>query len=155
MRGRKPVPTALKLLRGNPGKRAINREEPAPGALAPEPPEELQDEACRREWARVIAPAIARGQLTADDRVLAIAHCELWATWRSQLAEAAKHAHIVAVGRNKYPSPNPARVQANKTLTLLWKIDAELGFSPTARTRIKVPVKPSASKVDQFRAKHA
>ena len=61
MRGRKPVPTALKILRGNPGKRAINREEPAPGSLPSEPPEELLDDVCRGEWARVIAPAIARG----------------------------------------------------------------------------------------------
>ena len=30
IRGRKPKPTALKLLEGNPGKRPINEHEPVP-----------------------------------------------------------------------------------------------------------------------------
>lgn len=153
MRGRKPVPTALKVLRGNPGKRAINHEEPAPSALAAAVPEELTDPVAQREWTRAIAPAIARGQVTADDRALSIAHCDLWATWRSQLAAAAKHPHVVAVGKGHYPTPNPARVMANKTLTLLAKVDAELGFTPTARTRIRVPTAPPKSKVDAFAAR--
>jgi P27 family predicted phage terminase small subunit len=137
MRGRKPTATVLKVLRGNPGKRPINQDEPLPADLALECPGELTEPDARTEWTRVIVPAIQRGQITADDRIFAVAHCELWATWRSQLAEAAKHAHVVAVGKNKYPTPNPARVMANKTLLILAKVDAELGFSPTARTRVK------------------
>jgi hypothetical protein len=45
---------------------------------------------------------------------------------------------VIAAGPNKYPMPNPARVMANKTLLLLAKVDAELGLSPTARTRVQV-----------------
>lgn len=142
MRGRKPTATVLRVLRGNPGKRKINTDEPQPDDLATECPIELTEPDAQKEWARVIVPAITRGQVTADDRTFAIAHCELWATWRSQLLEAAKHAHVVAVGKHKYPTPNPARVMANKTLLLLAKVDAELGFSPTARTRVKA-TKPS------------
>jgi P27 family predicted phage terminase small subunit len=137
MRGRKPTATVLKLARGNPGKRAINKQEPQPDALATECPTEIDDPIAQKEWARVIVPAIARGQITEDDRVFAIAHCELWATYRSQLADAAKNAHVVSAGKNKYPMPNPARQMANKTLLLLAKVDAELGFSPTSRTRVK------------------
>lgn len=136
VRGRKPVPTALKLLRGNPGKRAINRWEPTPAPLALDCPEELSDPAEREEWARTITPAIGIGQIAASDRLLAIAHCVLWATWRSQLSEASKHPHVVAVGPDKHPAPNPARMMANKTLQLLVKIEAELGLTPVSRTRI-------------------
>lgn len=138
MRGRKPTPTVLKIARGNPGKRALNLNEPQPDSLDMACPEELADPDARREWDRVIVPAIRRGQITADDRTFAVAHCELWGTWRSQIAEAAKHAHIVSAGKNKYPMPNPARTMANKTLMLLAKVDAELGFSPTSRTRVGV-----------------
>ncbi len=138
MRGRKPVPTVLKLLAGNPGKRKLNAEEPHPEALAPDCPEEIAEDAdARREWVRVIAPAIARGQITAADRAAAIAHCDLWATWRSQLVAAARHAHVVAVGKHGYPTPNPARGMANKTLLMLMKVDAELGLTPASRSRVK------------------
>jgi P27 family predicted phage terminase small subunit len=138
MRGRKPKPTVLKLLSGNPGKRAINPDEPKPDALDNDLPEELTDKDAADEWNRTIVPAINIGQITESDRVLAIAHCELWATWRSQIAEAAKHAHVVAVGANKHPMPNPARTMSNKTLQLLTRVDAELGLTPVSRSRVRV-----------------
>lgn len=144
MRGRKPKPTALKLVQGNPGRRRLNPDEPQPADLSPDCPPEITEPVAQAEWARIIVPAIARGQITADDRVFAIAHCELWATYRSQLADAARHPHVVAVGAHKYPTPNPARVMSNKTLLLLAKVDAELGFSPTSRTRVHVPRKMEA-----------
>lgn len=138
MRGRKPVPTVLKILRGNPGKRAINRDEPRPGALALDCPEIITAEEARAEWTRTIVPAIRIRQITGADRLLAIAHCELWSTWREQLAEAARHPHIVAVGKSKHPAPNPGRQAANKTLQMLIKIDSELGLSPVSRARVAV-----------------
>ncbi len=137
MRGRKPTPTVLKLLKDNPGRRPINQDEPQPDALETDCPDELVDAVARTEWDRAIVPAITRGQITSADRVFAIAHCELWATWRSQLADAARHPHVVAAGANKYPTPNPARMMANKTLLLLAKVDQELGFTPVSRTRVK------------------
>ncbi len=138
MRGRKPVPTALKLLRGNPGKRTLNRQEPKPGELAADCPAELVDDVARAEWVRSIQPAIRLRQITAADRVLAIAHCQLWATWQSQLTDAARHAHVVAVGKHQHPIPNPARRMANQSLQLLVKVDSELGLTPASRSRISV-----------------
>lgn len=137
MRGRKPTPTVLKFARGNPGRRPLNADEPLPGALDTTCPDELIDEVARAEWVRTIVPAIETGQITAADRSFAIAHCELWATWRSQLEDALRHPHVVAAGKNKYPTPNPARMMANKTLQLLIKVDAEIGFTPTSRSRVK------------------
>ena len=52
VRGRKPKPSHLKLVTGNPGKRAINTQEPAPEGILPAPPPELTAEA-RGEWDRV------------------------------------------------------------------------------------------------------
>lgn len=151
MRGRKPTPTHIRLMHNNPGKRPMNDDEPQPEALAEDCPDELSDVVAREEWERTIAPAIRTGQITEADRSFAIAHCELWATWRSQLEDAVKHPHVVAVGKNKYPAPNPARLMANKTLLLLVKVDAELGLSPSSRSRVKTTKKPGTSKLDKFR----
>ena len=136
MRGRKRKPTALKLLEGNRGKRKLNPDEPVPDPLPTDVPPELQDKAAIEEWTRTIVPAIYRRQITEAERVLAIAHCELWATWRSQVADAARHAHVIAVGKDSRPAPNPARRMANQTLQLLVKVDAELGLTPTSRSRV-------------------
>ena len=151
MTGRKPTPSVLKMLRNNPGKRPLNTAEPAPDALSPDCPVELTDDVARAEWTRAIVPAIRGGLITSADRMFAIAHCDLWATWRSQLADAAQHAHVIAAGPNRYPMPNPARVMSHKTLQLLTKVDAELGFSPTARSRVTLASRTPQSRVDQFR----
>ena len=152
MKGRKPTPTVLRVLRGNPGRRPLNAHEPQVPALAEGIPAELSDAVAREEWTRVIVPAIERGLITEADRVFAVAHCELWATWREQLALAATGAHVIRAGVNGYPMPNPARIMANKTLLLLAKVDVELGFSPSARSRVTVTGKEQKSKVDLFKA---
>ena len=51
-RGRKPKPTALKVLEGNPGKRPLNELEPKPKKQAPSCPSWLEPEA-KKEWRRM------------------------------------------------------------------------------------------------------
>jgi P27 family predicted phage terminase small subunit len=155
MRGRKPTPTVLRVIRGNPGRRPVNKDEPKHAGLAVACPPELSDPEAQAEWKRTIVPAIELGQITTADRSFAIAHCELWATWRSQIADAARHPHVVSAGASKHPIPNPARGMANKTLMILAKIDAELGLTPTSRTRVGVGGRGAAKKstVDRFRAR--
>jgi hypothetical protein len=49
MRGRKPLPSNVVKLRGNPGKRRPNDAEPQPAAKTPPCPACLGEEA-RKEW---------------------------------------------------------------------------------------------------------
>ena len=51
-RGRKPTPTAVKELEGNPGKRPLNAKEPKPAKKAPSCPKWLEPEA-KKEWRRL------------------------------------------------------------------------------------------------------
>jgi P27 family predicted phage terminase small subunit len=137
MKGRKPKATSLKLIDGNPGKRPLNLREPVPLPLDTDTPAELTDPVAIAEWQETIVPAIVRRQITSAERTFAIAYCELWATWRSQIADASRHAHVVATGRDGKPTANPARRMANQTLMLLVKIGAELGLTPTSRSRVQ------------------
>ena len=52
MAGRKPKPTALKKLEGNPGKRKLNTKEPIPAKGMLNCPEWLLPEA-KKEWERL------------------------------------------------------------------------------------------------------
>jgi len=57
MRGRRPKPTRLKMLTGNPGKRPLNPNEPRPEATIPDAPAELSAGA-RAEWDRLAADLV-------------------------------------------------------------------------------------------------
>jgi len=135
MGGRRPTPTALKILRGNPGQRRLNTREPKPEPLEVACPVELTDPAAVAEWTRAIVPAIHRRQVTSADRVAAIAHCALWATWLLEDRKAG--AWIVELDRHGRPVANPARRMANQTLQLLLRYDADLGFTPSSRSRVQ------------------
>lgn len=143
MKGRKPTPTVLRILRGNPGHRPINTSEPDTHPLPTACPKELTDAAAVAEWKRMIVPAIETGHITLADRTMAIAHCELFATWQAQIVEARQHPFITAAGKNEYPMPTPVRTMAMKTLLLLARIDSELGFTPSSRSRVHLK-KPGA-----------
>lgn len=155
MRGRKPRSTALKILRGNPGKRRLNLDEPIPAALVEDVPAELDTPDARGEWTRTIIPAIRTGQITSADRTLALAHCVLFATWRSQLKAAAKRPHVIHAGKHGYPMPNPARAMANTTIKILAGLDEKLGLTPTARGKVAVrgPAAAAPSALETKRAR--
>ena len=80
MRGRKPKPTTLKVLAGNPGHRALNDREPPAPDDAPEPPDCLDAEG-QAEWHRVTACLRQMGLLTAADRTALMAYCLAYSRW--------------------------------------------------------------------------
>jgi phage terminase small subunit len=85
MRGRRPKPTRLKVLTGNPGKRPLNDAGPRPEVAIPHCPEEL-GETARREWKRLVGELAALKMLTNFDRTALAAYCGAYALW----AEATK-----------------------------------------------------------------
>ena len=84
MPGPRPTPTYLKLLRGNPGRRPINKNEPKPEipAKQPAPPAWLSAYALE-EWQR-LAPELWRiNLLTKVDVAVFAMYCEAYARWRT------------------------------------------------------------------------
>ena len=65
-RGRKPKPTAIKELEGNPGGRPLNPNEPRPDKKAPRCPSWLEEEA-KKEWKRMGRMLEQAGLLTEMD----------------------------------------------------------------------------------------
>jgi len=80
MRGRKPKPTAIRRLDGNPGKRAFNATDPMPPDSMPTCPPHLSDEAAD-EWDRLGPVLHAMGVVTMADRVALAAYCQAYGRW--------------------------------------------------------------------------
>jgi P27 family predicted phage terminase small subunit len=135
MRGRKPHPTALKLQRNNPGHKPLNYDEPKHDPLDQACPAELTDPAAQAEWARLADVLSERGQVTTVDRATLIGYCLKYAQWRALEIEAAQHAFVVKAPSG-YPIPNPALGMANKVFGLMLKAAAELGITPSSRSRV-------------------
>jgi len=132
--GRKPKPTALKLVTGNPGHRPLNRKEPKPEAAIPECPEFVQGEA-RKTWHKVARKLHRIGLLTEiDDMALAVL-CQSWAEYLEASAKLRETGMLVK-SPNGYPMMNPYLAIANQAVKKVRSLLAEFGMSPSSRSRI-------------------
>lgn len=157
MRGRKPVPTGLRALRGNPSKRPYNAEEPHPDVSEADLPASLVRDAqavcgtscgrcaqCRaamtaaeaiKEWNRHAPQLVALGVLTEWDLSAFEACCRSWGRYITALDKVSQQGEVV-VTKTGHPMQNPYLSIANKALAQCQLMWAEFGMMPSARTRI-------------------
>ena len=131
--GRKPVPTKLKMLRGNPGKRPLSDDEPRPKAKLPGPPAHLSAEA-KREWWRLGKQLAALGLMTSIDRGALAMYCQAWARWL-EAEQALKTYGVMVKSPNGFPMQSPYLAVANKAMEQIRAMLTEFGMSPASRTR--------------------
>lgn len=135
MRGRKPTPTFLKVLQGNPGRRPINHKEPEPKAASPHPPRGLYGEA-RKIWQHM-APELCRlGLVTELDCHHFARVCRLEALGMRMLRKAEKQPVTITKSNGEQPSGEfSAALRAFEAADRWWM---RFGISPSERTRLKV-----------------
>jgi len=125
--GRRPMPTKLKLLAGNPGKRRLDEHEPEPASRLPEPPDHLSDEA-KREWSRVGELLLDLGLVSELDRAALALYCQARARWVE--AEEARRQYGVVIKRpSGFPMQSPFLSVANKALEQMRGFLIELGMT--------------------------
>jgi len=149
-RGPSPTPTKLKILRGNPGRRRVNKAEPEPKTEIPVSPKHLQKEA-QAEWKRISKQLSDLGLLTKVDRAGLAAYCVAWERWvhaeqriigfDEQGNETKEPKGLVFITKNGYPIQNPYLNIADKAMGQMVKLLAEFGMTPSARSRIQLSSK--------------
>ena len=145
MKGRKPKPSHLKLITGNPGRRPLNKSEPKVGRGLPQAPNHLCAEA-RVEWKRVAKLLHAIGVLTTLDRAAFAVYCQAYGRWvRAERAlermaekEPSTQALLMKTKSGNLIQ-NPLVGTANKAMDVLLKAATELGMTPSVRSRIETP----------------
>lgn len=109
-RGRRPKPTHLKIVTGNPGKRKLNDAEPQSGGPVGDPPKNW-NASQRALWAEIVTMSPA-GVLTESDR------------------------HIVELAVRLLAQIRGAKEVAPALATQFRTCLAELGMTPSARSRL-------------------
>jgi P27 family predicted phage terminase small subunit len=138
MAGRKPKPTALKLLGGNAGKRKPPAREPKPTKGVPPCPAHLSPRA-KAAWKRV-GPELERmGVLTVADgmalELLVAAYAEYRDARETVAREGATYESLTQNGMmiRAHPSVAIASDAWRRVRAML----AEFGLTPSARTRVQ------------------
>jgi P27 family predicted phage terminase small subunit len=148
IRGRKPTPTHLKLVKGDPRQRGMRKlqekaghEARLPPAL-PSPPAELSDDA-KLEWHRLCAHLHPAGLLSHVDRGALAAVCTAFARWmqierliaKVRAADQTFEGVLIRSAKNNL-IVNPLLAAARVAMNDYCRLCTEFGMTPSSRSRI-------------------
>ena len=135
MRGRPPVPTAAKILRGNPGRRPLNSSEPDVALLTKLPPAPKHlGRIARKEWRARVRQLDEMRMLTEADLSMLARLC----VWHERFV-------LASTKLNKLSPQLAGSITATNlqnTMSMASKqmkaIEEQFGFSPASRSRIRI-----------------
>jgi len=123
-------PTAIKLLKGAPGRSAANPNEPQPERVAPSMPSSL-DRYGKEAWRRN-APALERlGLLTEIDGDALALYCDAYSQWR----RASRAVRKIDPTSESY---RQVAITVERARDQMRYLAGEFGMTPASRSRVKV-----------------
>ena len=134
-RGRKPKPTRLKVIQGNPGKRPIEADAATPETKIPSCPAHL-DTVARKEWKRVAEELRKLGLISAVSMAALAVYALAWSRW-IKAENMIKKSKDGALQRtpNGYMQISPWLVISNKAQDQMLRVMAEFGMTPASQSR--------------------
>jgi P27 family predicted phage terminase small subunit len=143
MRGRKPTPLGLRILRGNPSKRKLPKDTPIPEGDLNHPPEWMS-RSQKSGWRYAIRNAPA-GLLTRLDRSTLTTFIVAESLHRQAAEAIEKYGLLIKTPNTNSVMQTPHLAILNRQAIIMLRAVEQLGFSPVARGRVHVAptVKPS------------
>jgi P27 family predicted phage terminase small subunit len=146
-RGKKPLPSNVHQLHGNPGKRPLNDREPSPPIGRPRMPKDF-DAVAQREWKRQAPVLRELGILTKIDHAMFEAYCQTYADW-IKYTELAQKTPLVKTPSGRIRI-SPYMELADRALKNLRAIATEFGLTPSSRSRIKAEPPENEDELEKF-----
>lgn len=140
-------PTALKLVTGNPGKRALPKHEPQFKKGVGQPPESL-DSVGMQCWKRLAILLDRTGVLTAPDELALERMCDAYAdiqACKALIERDGRTYTTTAPDGNKLIKQNPAVAQLRAADALFKSYLTEFGLTPAARSKVHATPDDDAS----------
>jgi P27 family predicted phage terminase small subunit len=154
---RRPQPTQLKILRGNPGKRPLNRAEPLPSADGITPPKWLAGSALDK-WNELLPLLQEVRLMTRADIGTLARYADTWAWWRRCREVIEREGDTLVIrddrGNEKYRQQRPEVGIVNKLAQQLGRLESEFGLSPAARAGLQSAPHEAPDELTQFFSTH-
>jgi P27 family predicted phage terminase small subunit len=141
LRGKAPRPTEVEKLLGNPGHRAIDKNEPKPPALRETDPPSCLDETAAAEWRRIVPTLLELKLLTTLDRQLLVIYCQAVSDYERYSAVLRDEGDTYETETGTIKA-RPEVALRNAAYAQIVKCSIQFGFSPAARARMNVSLEP-------------
>lgn len=156
-RGPRPEPTIIKIAKGNPGKRSLNKNEPKPAADAIQPPEWVTGKSLEK-WQEVVPKLVSMGVMTNADIDTIARYCTMYEQFVKYLEQVRRGLDVLVIrddaGKVKYMQSTPAATMMTKLAASMLRIEQEFGLTPSARTGIATTQSKQQDDLEAFFTKH-
>lgn len=152
MVGRPPKPTALRIVGGNAGKRAINKNEPKFSSGVGQPPETL-DSVGVQCWKRLSILLDGTGVLTQPDEFALERMCDVYAdvlACKALIERDGRTYTTTGTDGSKLIKQNPAVGQLRAADALFKSYLTEFGLTPAARSKVHAEPAADADPMARF-----
>lgn len=153
MRGRKPTPTAVKIARGNPGKRPLPVGEPRGDTSVDDGPPDWMTVEARQFWTEAAGRLRKSGVLTVDDLSALTVASEIYGQWLRASRTVAEQGETIEVegssGQTRIVERPEVAVAARARMDLLRYL-VEFGMTPSSRARLKVDPQTAEDPLEAF-----
>lgn len=147
--GRKPIPANVKRLMGNPGKRRITEDLPAPPGVPPMPKRLMVDPVAVEKWKELVPLLTELGTLTLADGEALATLCEVYSATQTCLLELRATGPVMRTDLGGV-KPNPAGPLYRSLVALQASLMGEFGLTPTSRVRLGGKEEKPTDEVEEF-----
>jgi P27 family predicted phage terminase small subunit len=148
-RGRKPLPASVKRLAGNPGKRPIRPDLPAPAGAPPMPKRLMVEPVAVEKWNELTPILLNLGTLTQADGEALATLCEVYAATQACLLELRATGPVMRTDLGGV-KPNPAGPLYRSLVALQASLMGEFGLTPSSRVRLGGKEEKPSDEVEDF-----
>lgn len=149
----KPVPTALKLVMGNPGKRAINKAEPQPKKGIPKMPSHL-DAKAKTAWSKLCKELDSMGVLTLADayalEVLVGVYAQIRDLQKALKTHGSTTYKTIATSGEEVYKAYPEYGQLIQAQNMFRSYITEFGLTPSSRSKVSTTDKVENDPLDKY-----
>ena len=135
MRGRKPIPTSLKVLTGARIRGRSTRPQPVAEGI-PTCPADILDPIAIAEWNRVTPLLVRACVVAAIDQTALAAYCASYSMWVAAERALAAAGSLTVTTRLGAEVPHPLLAISRGAADQMRRFAVELGMTPSARTRL-------------------
>lgn len=146
-------PNAIRRLKGDTskGKKPIPEKDLLPASM-PSKPQDFTNPLAAEQWDLLMEVLAGADLLATADQWLCYQFCECWAKWYQANKNVSQQGAVLVNSANN-PVRNPWAIQESEKSVQLHRFYAELGLSPSARTKLQSGGKEN--KVEVFLKKYA
>jgi P27 family predicted phage terminase small subunit len=148
--GKRRTPVALKIVAGNPGKRALPEQPKVKKGNKELVPPDWLDDVGKEHWRWIVRELLDADIFSSIDKTSLAMYCDAYSRYQTANEKVKAHGMVLMNPKTKIPYISPFWKVANEAALLIHRYVVEFGMTPASRSKVSPIAKPKETGFDDF-----